>query len=276
MTQAQGDSGEARAEIGVFGGSGFYSLMESVREVTVQTPYGDPSDVLFVGEIGGRSVAFLPRHGRRHTIPPHKINYRANLWAMKELGVRQILAPCACGSLRKELGRGDLVVCDQYVDRTWGRNDTFYEGPQVVHVSGAEPFCPRLRAGVVETCRELGFTVHDGGTVVIIQGPRFSTKAESRWFSAAGWDVVNMTAFPEAHLARELQLCYATIALVTDFDAGLIDDPNIAPVTVAEVLAEFAAGIDRLRAMLFRLIPRLETELLCPCPDALSGAVISA
>ncbi len=264
-----------QAEIGVFGGSGFYSLMESAREVPVQTPYGDPSDSFLIGDIGGRSVAFLPRHGRGHTIPPHRINYRANLWAMKELGVRQILAPCACGSLKKEIGRGDLVVCDQFVDRTRGRIDTFYDGPKVVHVSGAEPFCPRLRAGVVQTCRELGFTAHDGGTVVIIQGPRFSTKAESRWFTAAGWDVVNMTAYPEAHLARELELCYASVALVTDYDAGLADDASIAPVTLAEVLAEFAAGIDRLRTILFQLIPRLETERTCPCPSALTGAVIS-
>lgn len=269
------------AEVGVFGGSGFYSLMDSVEEVHVDTPYGDPSDSFFMGEIGGRAVAFLPRHGRSHSLPPHKINYRANVWAMKHLGVRQILAPCACGSLRKVIGRGDLVVCDQYVDRTQNRGDTYYDGPKVVHISGAEPFCPRLRKGVVETCHSLGHTVHDGGTVVVIQGPRFSTKAESRWFSSAGWDVVNMTAFPEAHLARELELCYASIGLVTDYDAGLADDPSIPPVSTAEVLSEFAAGLNRLREILFYLIPRLERESvvtagrICGCSTALEGAVIS-
>lgn len=270
------------AEIGVFGGSGFYSLMDSVDEIYVGTPYGDPSDNFFVGDIGGRTVAFLPRHGRSHTLPPHKINYRANVWAMKHLGVRQILAPCACGSLRKEVERGDLVICDQYVDRTWGRADTFYDGPQVVHVSGAEPFCPRLRAGVVETCHSLGYSVHDKGTMVVVQGPRFSTKAESRWFSTAGWDVINMTAFPEVHLARELELCYTSIALVTDYDAGLADDLSIRPVTSAEVLSGFAAGLDRLREILFRLIPQLgqETALTagvsCGCSAALEGSIITA
>lgn len=265
----------ADADIGVFGGSGFYSLLESREEVKIDTPYGDPSDSFSIGEIEGRRVAFLPRHGRGHTIPPHRINYRANLWAMKELGVTQILAPCACGSLQPHIGRGDLVVCDQFVDRTRGRSDTFYDGPTVVHVSGAAPFCPRLGNHVVNVCRESGIRVHDQGTVVVIQGPRFSTKAESRWFSAAGWDVVNMTAYPEAALARELEICYSTIALVTDYDAGLADDPSIAPVTVSEILAEFAAGLERLRTVLFAVIPRLETSRACSCATALQGAVIS-
>ena len=195
---------EARAEIGVFGGSGFYSFLDDVEEVTVETPYGHPSDSYFVGQIGGKRVAFLPRHGRKHQLPPHMINYRANVWGMKSLGGKQIFGPCASGSLKTEVGLGHFVVCDQFVDRTWGRRDTFFDGPITTHVSAADPYCPSLRRALVEGGRELGITTHDGGTVVVIQGPRFSTRAESRWFSSMGWDVINMTGYPEAYLAREL------------------------------------------------------------------------
>src|SRR5437867_508434 len=181
----------AGAEIGVFGGSGFYSFLEDVEEVEVETPYGKPSAPPVVGVVGGTRVAFLPRHGRSHELPPHRIPYRANLWAMRELGVRRIVGPCASGALRADLQLGEFVVCDQFVDRTRGREETFYDGAPVTHVSTADPYCPDLRRLVVETARELGIPVRDGGTVVVIQGPRFSTRAESQWFQALGWDVIN-------------------------------------------------------------------------------------
>ena len=165
-----------RAEIGVFGGSGFYSLLEEVREVKVDTPYGPPSDSLFLADVGGRHVAFLPRHGRRHTIPPHRINYRANVWAMRALGVQAVISPCAAGSLQAHVRPGEFVVCDQLVDRTRGREDTFFDGPIPSHLSSAETYDPVLRSIAIEVIREHGIPLHERGTVVVIEGPRFSTK----------------------------------------------------------------------------------------------------
>ena len=175
------------AEIGVFGGSGFYALLPEVREIKVDTPYGSPSDSIFLAEVAGRRVAFLPRHGRRHTIPPHKINYRANVWAMRSLGVKAVISPCAAGSLQRDVKPGDFVVCDQFVDRTNGRADTFFDGPIVTHLSSADTYDPVLRELTIQTIRDHGIPVHECGTVVVIQGPRFSTKSESRWFMDAGW-----------------------------------------------------------------------------------------
>ena len=263
---------EARAEIGVFGGSGFYSFLDDVEEVTVETPYGHPSDSYFIGEIGGKKVAFLPRHGRRHQLPPHMINYRANVWGMKSLGVKRVFGPCASGSLKTEVGLGHFVVCDQFVDRTWGRRDTFYDGPVTTHVSAADPYCPALRRALVSGGRELGITTHDGGTVVVIQGPRFSTRAESRWFSGMGWDVINMTGYPEGYLARELELCYANISLITDYDVGVADDPNMPPASHHDVVKAFNENNARLRELLFKVIPELPAELDCDCGSALAGA----
>jgi 5'-methylthioadenosine phosphorylase len=263
---------EAKAEIGVFGGSGFYSFLDDVEEVTVETPYGHPSDSYFIGEIGGKGVAFLPRHGRKHQLPPHMINYRANVWGMKSLGVKQIFGPCASGSLKTEVGLGHFVVCDQFVDRTWGRRDTFYDGPVTTHVSAADPYCGALRRALVEGGRELGITTHDGGTVVVIQGPRFSTRAESKWFSSVGWDVINMTGYPEGYLARELELCYANISLITDYDVGVAEDPNIPPVSHHDVVKAFNENNARLRELLFNVIPKLPAKLDCDCGCALAGA----
>lgn len=263
---------QAKADVGVFGGSGFYSLLEDVEEVAIDTPYGHPSDNYFIGSIEGVRVAFLPRHGRKHQLPPHMINYRANVWGMRELGVKRLIGPCASGSLKKEIGLGHFVVVDQFVDRTWGRKDTFYDGPITTHVSAADPYCPDLRRMLVETARELGITVYDGGTLVVIQGPRFSTRAESKWFSAMGWDVVNMTGYPEAYLARELELCYASVALVTDYDVGLADDPSLPPVSHHDVLEIFNANNEQLRALLFKVIPRLSLEPSCDCAQALKAA----
>jgi 5'-methylthioadenosine phosphorylase len=265
-----------KAELGVFGGSGFYSFLDGVTEHAVETPYGDPSDKLAIGEIEGHKVAFLPRHGRRHQHPPHKINYRANLWAMKQLGVTRVVGPCAAGSLQPEAEPGHFVVCDQIVDRTSGRPDTFYDGPETTHISFADPYCPELRALAVEKAKQLGITVHDGGTMVVIQGPRFSTRAESKWFQQAGWEVINMTGHPEALLARELELCYVNVSLITDYDVGLEGMPGIAPVSHAEVVRVFEENNAKLKDLLMALLPAIPGERSCPCATALTGARFEA
>jgi len=247
---------QTRAEVGIFGGSGFYEFLDDVDEVDVETPFGRPSSPVRIGEVAGRRVAFLARHGLAHEHPPHRINYRANLWAMHELGVRQLLAPCASGSLRPGIAPGDFVVPDQLVDRTWGRPDTYYDGPTAHHVSLADPYCPALAAAAVDACRQEDVPVHDGGTVVTIQGPRFATRAESRWYRSAGWDVINMTQCPEAALARELGICYSAVALITDYDVG-VDDSDVEPVTQEQVFAFFSANVHRVRAVLLRMLGAL-------------------
>ena len=259
----------ADAEIGVFGGSGFYSFLEDVEEVAIDTPYGEPSSKLFIGDIGGRRVAFLPRHGVDHQYPAHVINYRANVWAMKEIGVNWIFGPCACGSLQREVKIGEFVVCDQFVDRTTGRRDTFYDGPITTHVSAADPYSPVLRQAVIDGCKEIGIPVHETGTVVVIQGPRFSTRAESKWFSSMGWEVINMSAYPEGFLARELGIAYANISLITDYDVGVDGAP---PVTHAEVVKTFGENNAKVRDLLFHVIPTVPTELDPHATGALDGA----
>lgn len=259
-----------QAEIGVFGGSGFYSLLDNPEVVRVDTPYGAPSSFVTLGEIGGRRVAFLPRHGAEHTLPPHMINYRANLWAMKELGVTRIIGPNACGSLQSYIMPGDFVICNQFVNRTSGRIDTYFDGPTTTHVSSADPYCPTMREVAIEKARDLGINVHDRGTVVVIQGPRFSTRAESKWYSAQGWEVINMTQYPEAYLARELEICYCNISIITDHDAGV--EGLEAPVTNEEVVRVFAQSNERLKSLLYEMIPALPVERDCVCATALSGA----
>ncbi|CAA9527907.1 MAG: 5'-methylthioadenosine phosphorylase [uncultured Thermoleophilia bacterium] len=260
----------AQADIGVFGGSGFTRFLDDVEEVAVETPYGPPSDRFSIGEVGGRRVAFLPRHGRHHTLPPHRIPYRANLWAMRALGVRRILGPCAAGSLDPAVPPGSFVVCDQFVDRTRGRDDTYYDGPEVTHVAAADPYCPDLRRRVVATGRALGIDVRDGGTVVVVNGPRFSTRAESAWFRAQGWQVVNMTAYPEAWLARELALCYANVALITDYDVGVEGADGVSAVDAVDT---FRRHDERLRDLLSAVIPTLGPQPADdPCAAALDDA----
>jgi 5'-methylthioadenosine phosphorylase len=259
------------AQIGVIGGSGLYALLEGATEVAVDTPYGPPSDPLVVGDVGGRRVAFVPRHGVDHRFPPHRIPYRANLWALRSLGVRQVLAPCAVGSLRPELGPGALVVCDQLVDRTSGREQTYYDSG-AVHVGFADPYCPTGRRVAVDLARSAGWPVTDGGTMVVVEGPRFSTRAESHWFAAQGWSVVNMTGHPEAVLAREMALCYTPLALVTDLDAGLA---GAAPVSQAEVFRVFADNTARLRSLLLDVVAALPAERSCACGSALDGIAAS-
>ena len=256
--------------VGVFGGSGFYRFLDDVEEVAVDTPYGPPSARIRLGEIDGVRVAFMPRHGDDHALPPHRINYRANVWAMKQVGARRIIGPSACGSLKPELEPGTFLVCDQFVDRTRGREDTFYDGPQTTHVSAADPYCPDLTSVLAGADED----IVTGGTVVVIQGPRFSTRAESRWFAAAGFDVVNMTQYPEAWLARELELCYVNLMLVTDYDVGLEGMPHVEPVSADAAFEVFRANLDRLRALLFRAIPKIGPQPDCVCASALGSAIV--
>ena len=252
------------ATIGVFGGSGFYKFLDEVKEVSIETPYGKPSDSAFIGKIGCHNVAFIPRHGRNHTIPPHLINYRANVWAMKSLGVERVISPCAAGSLQKHIEPSNFVICDQFVDWTDGRLSTFYEGPVVTHPSAAETYCPEMRKLAVETAKELGIKVHDKGTVVVINGPRFSTKAESKFFTSQGWEVINMTAFPEAYLVKELDMCPLNISLITDYDAGLVGD--VPPVSHQAVIEVFNNNVENLKSLLFRMIEKIPPERsVCEC-----------
>jgi 5'-methylthioadenosine phosphorylase len=244
-----------RADVGVFGGSGFYRFLDDVTEVPVDTPYGPPSAPIHLGHLGDRTVAFLPRHGADHEFPPHRINARANVWAMHALGATNVFGPCASGSLQAHVVPGSFVVPDQLVDRTWGRTDTFFdgEGGATHHVAFGDPYDEQLRAIAIEACRTEGVEVHERGTVVCIQGPRFSTRAESRWFGAQGWEVINMTQHPEAVLCREAGLRYAAIALITDFDAGL-EGTGIPAVTQEEVFAFFERNVEVVRRVLFRAL----------------------
>jgi 5'-methylthioadenosine phosphorylase len=260
------------AEIGVFGGSGFYSFLENTQDVRVETPYGAPSDKFTIGEIGGRKVAFLPRHGREHQIPAHMVNYRANIYAMHELGVTRILGPCAVGSLQADVPRQSFVLCDQFVDRTSGRKDTFYDGPITTHISSADPYCPELRRLMYDTCRAHKIDVRPSGTVVVIQGPRFSSRSESKWFSSQGWEVINMTQYPEVVLARELEMCYVNVSLVTDYDVGIEGQMDLAPVTADDIIRILNANNARLKDVIFDAVPKIPTERTCPCATALANA----
>ncbi|MFI6325496.1 S-methyl-5'-thioadenosine phosphorylase [Nonomuraea sp. NPDC050556] len=257
-----------RADIGVIGGSGFYSLLDDAEEIELTTPYGPPSDVVTVGRVGSRSVAFIPRHGRDHRFPPHRIPYRANLWALRSLGVRQVLAPSAVGSLRAEHGPGAIVIPDQLVDRTSSRVQTYYDMNGAVHVSFADPYCPSGRTVAVSTARSGGWETVDGGTLVVIEGPRFSTRAESQWFAGNGWTIVGMTGFPEAVLARELALCYTSLSLVTDLDAGVEAGEGV---THEEVMAFFATNVARMRTLVADAVAALPEDRTCPCGSALDG-----
>jgi 5'-methylthioadenosine phosphorylase len=263
-----GDSGADRPTIGVIGGSGFYELLGSGDEFQVDTPFGQPSDPVVVGDVAGRRVAFVPRHGRDHRFPPHSIPFRANLWALRSLGVQQVLAPSAVGALTTDLPPGTLVIPDQIVDRTSGRKQTFYDAGGPVHVGFADPYCPRLRTHAIAAARAADWAMDDAGTLVVIEGPRFSTRAESRWYAAQGWTLIGMTAHPEAVLARELALCYSTLALVTDTDAGVAEGEGV---TQEEVFREFGRNVVRLRDLVLEIIKDLPAERTCPCPSALDG-----
>jgi 5'-methylthioadenosine phosphorylase len=241
--------------LGVIGGSGFYTFFDSdARTINLDTPFGEPSASVTVGAVGQHEVAFLPRHGANHQYPAHKVPYRANMWALRALGVRRVFAPCAVGSLTPELEPGAIVVPDQLVDRTRRRADTYFDSG-AAHVSFADPYCPTLRSAVTGLPG-----VVDGGTMVVIEGPRFSTRAESQWFAAAGFTLINMTGYPEAVLARELEICYATIALVTDLDAGI--DAG-AGVKVVDVIAEFEKNIEPFKKLVREAVGQVPAERTC-------------
>lgn len=243
--------------IGVFGGSGFYEFLKQAQDIVVETPFGPTSSPVSVAQIAGHDVAFIARHGREHSHAAHRVPYRANVWAMHSLGVRSIIAPCSVGSLQPDIHPGQLVVVDQLVDRTWGRPDTFHDvgGPLVEpgsrggvhHQEFAEPFDGSLGSALLEAGDRTGSNMVAGGTIVVINGPRFSTRAESAWYRAAGWHVVNMTCYPEAVLAAELSLRYASIALVTDYDAGVDGHP---PVTMDAVFAMIKSNVSRVQGLI--------------------------
>lgn len=260
-------------KIGVIGGSGFIKLLDSAREIKIETPYGPPSGKVALGKVGGREVAFLPRHNPTHDLPPHRIPYRANIWALKSLGVERIVTCTAVGSLQKNIHPGDFVVLDQFVDRTCNRQDTFYEGPITTHVSAAYPYCPELRKLAIRAGRRLGIDeIHPKGTVVVIGGPRFSTVAESEWFSKMGWSVVNMTQYPEVVLARELEICYCALALVTDYDVGIVALEHVRPVRTDQILKVMEKNNKKAQKLILSMIEKIPEKRSCDCGKALDGA----
>ena len=266
---------KAVAEIGIIGGSGLYDpgVFEDAREVKVYTPYGEPSDNIVVGVVRGRKVAFLPRHGKGHRIPPHNVNYRANIWALKSLGVKWVISVSAVGSLQEHIKPGDLVVPDQFIDMTKRREYTFFDGSVVAHVSMAEPFCEQLRRLLIDTAKRLGYPVHEQGTYICIEGPRFSTKAESRiWKEVFKADIIGMTLVPEVNLACEAQLCYATLALVTDYDVWAER-----PVTAEEVVRVMKENTEKAKKILYEVIPHIPEQPdpnQCSCCRALETALL--
>ena len=260
-----------KIEVGIIGGTGVYDpeIFEDVKEVKVYTPYGETSDLISIGYLEGRKVAFLPRHGKMHTIPPHRINFRANIWALRELGVERIVAPAAVGSLREDYKPGDFVIVDQFIDRTKKRLDTFYEGGRICHISAADPFCPELRKIFYEGAVRLGLRVHEKGTYVCIEGPRFSTRAESKLFRSWGADIIGMTLYPECILAREAQICYVSVSMVTDYDVWAEK-----PVSSREVVETMKRNIDNLKRLIREAIPKIPKERKCECGSALEDALL--
>lgn len=255
-------------EIGMFGGSGNYdsSVIENPIEVKVFTPYGAASDNFILGTVKGRTFAFLARHARGHTISPHMINYRANMWGMKSLGIKRIISPAATGSLQpKRIKLGEFVIADQLFDRTMGvRKDTFFEEGTIAHLPFAEPFCPELRKVAVETAGQANFKVHEKGTYVCINGPRFSTAAESMFYHNQGWEVIGMTAYPEAALAREAGICFVNISMPTDYDVH--GEENV---THAMVLKTMAENVERVKKLTFDMVSNIPKDASCDCQTAM-------
>lgn len=259
-------------KIGIIGGSGIDDpkILENQERIKVHTPFGSPSDVVTKGMLKGVSCIVIPRHGEGHRIHPSNVNYRANIWAMKELGVTHILAPTACGSLKEEIKPGDLVFIDQFIDRTTRRIQTFYEGQQVCHIPMADPFCDQLRSLLAQTARSLNLAFHDKGTIVTIEGPRFSTKAESRMFQKLGCDVINMTTVPEAVLAREAGICYQPIAMSTDYDCWHESQESV---TLDMILSVMKKNAENVKRLMMEVIPKIKFES-CVCKDAIKTSVM--
>ncbi|MHA1577917.1 MAG: MTAP family purine nucleoside phosphorylase [Candidatus Thorarchaeota archaeon] len=259
-------------EIGMFGGSGNYDsdVIEDPIEVKLFTPYGPTSDNFIVGKVKGRSFVFLARHGRGHTIPPHSINYQGNIWGLKALGVKRIISPAACGSLQPDrIKLGEFVFADQLFDRTFGvRKDTFFEGAPIGHLPFAEPFCPELRKVAVDTAAGLDYKVHDKGTYVCINGPRFSTRAESMFFHNQGWEVIGMTAYPEAALAREAGICFVNISMPTDYDVHGEEHVNH-----EMVLKTMSMNVERVRKLTFSMVDKIPKDASCTCQTAMKGGL---
>lgn len=260
-----------QAEIGIIGGTGLYDpkLLKNIEEVTLNTPYGAPSDAITLGELAGKRVAFLPRHGKKHSIRPTDVNSRANIFALKQLGVKRVLAPSTVGSLKEEYKPGDIVFVDQFIDRTTRREQSFYTEKQVCHISVAEPMCPEVRRTLIGVAKDLGISAHSTGTYVCIEGPRFSTKAESRMYKGWGADVVGMTLVPECVLAREAELCYATIATVTDYDVW-----KEHVVCVDDIVRTMRGNIENVKRIIVEAIARLPEKRSCECGGALKGAFV--
>ena len=257
------------AEIGIFGGTGIYDsgLLKESKEITIDTPYGKTSDSITIGEFNGRKVAFMPRHGKKHTIPPHLINYKANIWAFKELGVKRIIAPSAVGSLKEEFEPGNFALPTQFIDFTKSRKGTFSEDGRVIHISVADPFCPELQNIILDVANEQQVKIHNDATYVCIEGPRFSTKAESKFFKSTGADIIGMTLVPECQLAREAQICYASISTVTDYDVWAEK-----PVTAKEVMETLSKNVAITKKILTVLIDKIPETKSCSCEKALEEA----
>ena len=249
--------------------------MENAKEVYPDTKYGKPSGPITVGMLNGRKVAFLPRHGKKHTLPPHKVPYRANIEALASLGVKRIIATAAVGSLKPEYPPGEIAIPDQFVNMTHGRPDTFFDDDIVVHISSAEPYCSELRSLAISTGKNSGMQLHETGTVVVINGPRFSTKAESRTLSSQGHHMVNMTQYPEVILAREKSICYVCLTLVTDYDAGLEGRLDIKPVTNDQVVKIFAENVSKAKKIIYSMIESMPQDRSCACPHSLGGAIMT-
>jgi 5'-methylthioadenosine phosphorylase len=267
-------NGKAQAEIGIIGGSGLYSMpgLERPREVRVKTPFGDPSDAFVVGTLEGRRVAFLARHGRGHRILPSEINYRANLYAMKLLGVERVISVSAVGSLREDLRPLEFLVPDQFYDRTRSRVSTFFGGGIVAHVGFDHPTCEQLGGALGDACDAAGVTVHRGGTYLCIEGPQFSTLAEAHVHRQLRFEVIGMTNVTEAKLAREAELCYATVAMITDYDCW---HPEHSSVTVAEIIANLNRNSDNAQSVLRAAVRQMPDERTCRCGDALKYAILT-
>ena len=256
-------------EIGIFGGTGIYDsgLLENAEELEIDTPYGKPSDKITVGMFKGRKIAFLPRHGKKHTIPPHMINFRANIWAFKELGITRIIAPSAVGSLKEELEPGHFALPSQFLDFTKSRELSFSKEGKVIHISVAEPFCPELQSEILNVASNQNLKIHSNCTYVCIEGPRFSTKAESKFYRSMDADIIGMTLVPECQLAREAQMCYASISTVTDYDVWAEK-----PVTAKEVLETLSKNVERTKSILTEVIDKIPKDRKCMCPKALEEA----
>ena len=260
---------EEKAEIGIFGGTGIYDsgLLEDSKEITLDTPYGKTSESITIGEFNGRKVVFMPRHGKKHTIPPHMINYRANIWAFKELGVKRIIAPSAVGSLKQEFAPRDFALPTQFLDFTKSREGSFSEDGRVIHISVADPFCPDLQKVILDVAEKQELKIHKEATYVCIEGPRFSTKAESRFFKSTGAEIIGMTLVPECQLAREAQICYASISTITDYDVWAEK-----PVTAKEVIETLSKNVELTKKLLTELIDKIPASKSCSCEKALEEA----